>query len=69
LSVELMIRSGQDATLLNGTGLMVVNPPYTLRDNLATLLPFLSETLHRDGAAAWRLDSPDPARRATLTSN
>jgi 23S rRNA (adenine2030-N6)-methyltransferase len=69
LSVELMIRSGQDTTALNGTGLIVVNPPYTLHDNLATVLPFLSETLHRDGSAAWRLDSAAAAHRATLTSN
>jgi len=52
LSAELLIRAPRDADMLNGCGLLVLNPPHTLRASLATLLPFLAARLAQgDGAA------------------
>lgn len=51
LAVELMIRSPVDSNRLNGCGLIVMNPPYTLEADLNVLLPVLSERL-ADGAGA-----------------
>ncbi len=56
LRVELMIRSGSDPSLLNGTGLIVLNPPYTLVDKLKILMPYFAATLSVDGKPSWRLD-------------
>lgn len=49
IAVELMIREPFDAERLNGTGLVVLNPPFTLASKLELLLPFLSRTLAVEG--------------------
>ena len=41
---------------LAACGLAIINPPYTLHDELAALLPPLSELLARRDVARWRLD-------------
>lgn len=51
IAVELMIRAPADASRLNGCGLIVINPPYTLEADLGVLLPELVERLS-DGAGA-----------------
>ena len=56
LRLELLLRAPNDTSLLNGNGLIVLNPPYTLFDNLSKLLPFLTELLARGAAPSWRLD-------------
>jgi 23S rRNA (adenine2030-N6)-methyltransferase len=48
LCAELSIRSERDTTGLSGSGLIVVNPPYTLKGELDTLLPFLTTLLAQD---------------------
>ncbi len=48
LRAEVTIGPG-DPERLNGTGLIVVNPPWTLEAELQTLLPFLATVLARDG--------------------
>jgi 23S rRNA (adenine2030-N6)-methyltransferase len=45
LRAEILIREPTDTSLLNGCGLMIVNPPWTLADDLDVLLPFLAERL------------------------
>jgi 23S rRNA (adenine2030-N6)-methyltransferase len=45
LRAEILIREPLDTHLLNGCGLMIVNPPWTLADRLEALLPFLAERL------------------------
>ncbi|MBN9262445.1 MAG: 23S rRNA (adenine(2030)-N(6))-methyltransferase RlmJ [Hyphomicrobium sp.] len=45
LAVELLIREPSDTDRLNGSGLIVINPPYTLEADLTELLPELSERL------------------------
>jgi 23S rRNA (adenine2030-N6)-methyltransferase len=45
LAIELLLREPADAERLNGSGLVVINPPYTLEVDLAVLLPALAERL------------------------
>ena len=45
LRAEILIREPADARLLNGCGLMLVNPPWTLSGDLDVLLPFLADRL------------------------
>ena len=42
LRAEILVNKLDTAHRLNGTGLFIINPPYTLHDELATLLPFVA---------------------------
>ena len=55
LRIELYVNEPNDASRLNGSGLIICNPPWGLEDELRQLLPWLAETLQQDGGA-WRLD-------------
>jgi 23S rRNA (adenine2030-N6)-methyltransferase len=71
LRIELMLERPSDPDRLNGCGLIVVNPPYTLEGELAVVLPELSRRLaSTKGGAGYRLDWIDPTRaglgKATL---
>lgn len=54
LCAELSVRSDRETTGLTGSGLIVVNPPYTLKAELEKLLPFLKEKLRQDRFASAR---------------
>ena len=41
---------------LSGSGIFVVNPPYTLHDELKTVLPWLAQVLGQHAGAEWRLE-------------
>jgi len=41
---------------LYGSGLFVINPPWTLAQQLREVLPFLSEVLKEGEGAGWKLD-------------
>jgi 23S rRNA (adenine2030-N6)-methyltransferase len=56
LRSELTVSSLSDPSRLNGCGLILVNPPWTLEGELSTLLPILAEVLGRDGRAGFSLD-------------
>ena len=56
LRAELMVAPLSDPTRLNGCGLILVNPPWTLESELSVLLPALAVILGRDGKGAFRLD-------------
>jgi 23S rRNA (adenine2030-N6)-methyltransferase len=47
LRAELIVSSVSDSTRLNGSGLVLVNPPWTLQSELAALLPALVPVLER----------------------
>jgi 23S rRNA (adenine2030-N6)-methyltransferase len=55
LRAELTIKGFEDTTRLNGCGLIVVNPPWTLESELAILLPALAACLGQ-GEGGFRLD-------------
>ncbi len=55
LAAELVVKSERETTGLTGSGLIIVNPPFTLKTELDVLLPFLAETLGQDRSAGFRL--------------
>mgnify|MGYP000754142473 CR=1 FL=1 len=54
LCAELTVKSDRETTGLNGSGLIVVNPPFTLKDELNVLLPTLKQLLAVDRFASAR---------------
>jgi 23S rRNA (adenine2030-N6)-methyltransferase len=56
LRVELMIRGASAPDRLNGCGLVVANPPYTLQSQMADLLPELTRRLAEGAGANHRID-------------
>lgn len=52
LAVELLLRPPADPFKLNGSGLLVINPPWQLRETLEQVLPWLTG-LMAPGAGAW----------------
>ena len=56
LCAELIVAPLSDPTHLNGCGLILVNPPWTLESELSVLLPALAGILGRDGKGGFKLD-------------
>ena len=56
LRAELTIRAPSTPPRLFGTGMIVVNPPYTLETELKVLLPALVKVLADDGRGRHRLE-------------
>ncbi len=57
LRAELMVSPVSDQTRLNGSGLILVNPPWTLHGELAVLLPALADLLERQPqSGGYKLD-------------
>ena len=54
LCAELSVKSDRDGTGLSGSGLIIVNPPFTLKDDLHRLLPPLKDLLAQDRFASAR---------------
>lgn len=54
LCLELSVRSDRETTGLSGSGLIVVNPPFTLKDEMHVLLPVLKDALAQDRFASQR---------------
>jgi 23S rRNA (adenine2030-N6)-methyltransferase len=55
LRAELIVSPLRDPTRLNGSGLILVNPPWTLEGELNTLLPALLRVLAREGDGRYTL--------------
>ncbi|HET9616850.1 MAG TPA: 23S rRNA (adenine(2030)-N(6))-methyltransferase RlmJ [Pseudolabrys sp.] len=56
LRAELIVSGLSDPTRLNGSGLIVVNPPWTLEAELRLLLPVLADVLGRKKQGRYTLD-------------
>ncbi len=56
LRMELILAKGSEISGLRGCGLIAVNPPWTLHDELGTLLPALAGVLGRGSRAQTVLD-------------
>jgi 23S rRNA (adenine2030-N6)-methyltransferase len=56
LRAELTVAPLSDPTHLNGCGLIVVNPPWTLPAELAALMPLLAKVLGRQDKGSFRVD-------------
>ncbi|MDH5301766.1 MAG: 23S rRNA (adenine(2030)-N(6))-methyltransferase RlmJ [Gammaproteobacteria bacterium] len=44
---------------MHGSGMWVINPPWTLAEQLRTLLPYLCDVLAQDTTASWELKHSD----------
>lgn len=55
LNIELYIREPRSASMLNGCGMVILNPPYVLREEMETLLPWLAETMKQDRGWGYRI--------------
>jgi 23S rRNA (adenine2030-N6)-methyltransferase len=58
LRIEFSVAPQTAAEGLTSTGLLVVNPPWPLHDELRILLPELQKPLGQGGAARYRLEFP-----------
>ncbi len=56
LRTELMIRPPSPEPRLDGTGMIIVNPPFTLADELRLLFPALSKILSEETNAGFTVD-------------
>jgi 23S rRNA (adenine2030-N6)-methyltransferase len=56
LRAELIVAPLSDPTRLNGCGLILVNPPWTLESELSVALPALAGILGREGKGGFKLD-------------
>jgi 23S rRNA (adenine2030-N6)-methyltransferase len=54
LCVELRVRAAGEASGLAATGLIIVNPPWTLMNELQILMPFLDQRLAQGSGHGWR---------------
>ena len=66
LDVSLSVRGPSPEPRLDGSGLVVVNPPFLLEEEMQTILPTLAVLLAEDETASWRIEhlaGEDAARR------
>jgi 23S rRNA (adenine2030-N6)-methyltransferase len=54
VAMELAIGATRNAYALNACGLIVINPPHTLRAAAETLLPYFAQHLAQGSGAAWQ---------------
>ncbi len=65
LRFELLIRRPSDPDTLNGCGLVIANPPFTLEPDLGVVMPILSRVLAQGAGSRHRIDwIGDPPRDA-----
>lgn len=67
LVAEFFIKPLLNNDLLNGSGHLIVNPPFTLVSQLQSLLQELSPLLREDSKASFVLDTQLPIRRQPQT--
>ncbi|GLR86992.1 23S rRNA (adenine(2030)-N(6))-methyltransferase RlmJ [Bradyrhizobium iriomotense] len=60
LRLEFSVAPQSTDAPLATTGLLIVNPPFTLQGELKTILPELEKPLGQGGAARFRLEVPRP---------
>ena len=51
-----VIQSSEDGLGLHGSGVFVINPPYTLQGAMKDAMPWLLKTMGQDDRAAYQLD-------------
>ena len=56
LRLELTIRAPSDPPRLHGTGMIVINPPFVLEEEMRTLMPLLADVLSDEGRGQWLID-------------
>jgi len=57
ICIELTVRPATDAKQMNGSGLIVVNPPWQLAETLTPMLDFLKSRMARESGAAAKIST------------
>jgi 23S rRNA (adenine2030-N6)-methyltransferase len=60
LRLEFSVAPQTPDTALSSTGLLIVNPPWTLQGELKAILPELEKPLGQGGSGRFRLETPKP---------
>ena len=55
LNLELYVRNPRPSGMMNGCGMVILNPPFVLREEMETILPWLSDTLKQDKGWGYRI--------------
>lgn len=56
LRLELKIRAASLPPRLHGTGMIIVNPPFVLEEEMRVLMPLLAEVLSDEQRGSWTVD-------------
>ncbi|RYE55028.1 MAG: 23S rRNA (adenine(2030)-N(6))-methyltransferase RlmJ, partial [Hyphomicrobiales bacterium] len=56
LRLELTIRAPSEPPRLHGTGMIVINPPFVLEEEMQVLMPLLADVLSDEGRGRWSID-------------
>lgn len=56
LRLELTIRQPSNPPRLHGTGMIVINPPFVLEEEMRVLMPVLADVLSDEGRGSWAID-------------
>ncbi|MBO9588684.1 23S rRNA (adenine(2030)-N(6))-methyltransferase RlmJ [Devosia sp.] len=56
LRLELTIRQPSNPPRLHGTGIIVINPPFVLEEEMRVLMPLLADVLSDEGRGRWAID-------------
>ncbi|MDI3326007.1 23S rRNA (adenine(2030)-N(6))-methyltransferase RlmJ [Pontibacterium granulatum] len=56
LKIELCVKADTGARGMTGSGMIVINPPWKLEQQMRELLPWLTETLAQEDGAGYTLD-------------
>jgi 23S rRNA (adenine2030-N6)-methyltransferase len=58
LDIALRVKTpSPDGQGLHGSGMFIVNPPWTFSEQMRSILPWLTRALAQDAAASFRLDA------------
>ncbi len=55
LQIELAIRPDSDQRGMTASGMIVINPPWTLEGQMKQILPYLTQTLIPEGTGSWQV--------------
>lgn len=53
LQIELAVRPDSDQRGMTASGMIVINPPWTLESQMKKILPYLTNTLVPEGTGSW----------------
>uniref|UniRef100_UPI000A5A35E1 23S rRNA (adenine(2030)-N(6))-methyltransferase RlmJ n=1 Tax=Pasteurella multocida TaxID=747 RepID=UPI000A5A35E1 len=53
LQIELAVRPDSDQRGMTASGMIVINPPWTLTQQMQNILPYLTDVLVPEGTGSW----------------
>ena len=56
LKIELAARPDSDQRGMTASGMVVINPPWQLEQQMKAILPYLTETLVPEGTGSWTVE-------------